>query len=173
VPLRLSETQYTVVRAALDRTVPGDDLTPGAGEAGGADYVDGLLAAFNFDPPRVWAGGPTSGRHGGAATFDQWLELGPWEERAWRARIEEWWIIYETGLATLGEDFLELSEAEQSERLSTTSKEFRELLFTHACESLYGDPVYGGNRDGQAWQAIDFRGDVQPRGYTDEEVRAP
>ena len=35
---------------------------------------------------------------------------------------------------------------------------------------MYGDPVYGGNRDLAGWQAIGFAGDVQPRGYTDDEV---
>ena len=34
-----------------------------------ADYIDGFLGAFTFDPPRIWAGGPTSGRHGGVAGF--------------------------------------------------------------------------------------------------------
>ena len=29
---------------------------------------------------------------------------------------------------------------------------------------------YGGNRDRAGWRAIGFEGDVQPRGYTDDEV---
>jgi hypothetical protein len=33
--------------------------------------------------------------------------------------------------------------------------------------------VYGGNRDGAAWTAIAFDGDVQPRGWTDDEVTNP
>ena len=51
--------------------------------------------------------------------------------------------------------------------------DFRDLLYTHACESLYGDPVYGGNRGSAGWQAIGFDGDVQPRGWTDTEVQTP
>ncbi|MEZ5176741.1 MAG: hypothetical protein R2746_00260 [Acidimicrobiales bacterium] len=51
--------------------------------------------------------------------------------------------------------------------------ELAELAFTHACESLYGDPIYGGNRDGAGWAAIGFAGDVQPRGWTDDEVSNP
>ena len=35
---------------------------------------------------------------------------------------------------------------------------------------MYGDPVYGGNRDQAGWRAIDWVGDIQPRGYTDVEV---
>ena len=52
----------------------------------------------------------------------------------------------------------------------------RRVLMTarhHACESLYGDPVYGGNRDARGWAAIGFDGDVQPRGWTDDEVTNP
>jgi gluconate 2-dehydrogenase gamma chain len=44
------------------------------------------------------------------------------------------------------------------------------LLYVHACEGAYGAPEYGGNRDLAGWQAIGFPGDVQPRGYADEEV---
>jgi hypothetical protein len=33
--------------------------------------------------------------------------------------------------------------------------------------------VYGGNRDECGWRAIGFDGDVQPRGWTDDEVSNP
>ncbi len=48
---------------------------------------------------------------------------------------------------------------------------FRRLLYEHACEGTYGDPVYGGNRDQVGWRSIGYAGDVQPRGWTDVEVR--
>jgi len=35
---------------------------------------------------------------------------------------------------------------------------------------MYGDPVYGGNRDEIGWKMIGWLGDIQPRGYTDVEV---
>ena len=62
---------------------------------------------------------------------------------------------------------------QQARRLDAADDEFRELVFDHACEALYGDPVYGGNRDGAGWVAIGFAGDVQPRGWTDAEVERP
>ena len=49
--------------------------------------------------------------------------------------------------------------------------DFKALLYEHACEGMYGDPVYGGNADGRGWTFIRFGGDRQPRGYTDEQVR--
>jgi gluconate 2-dehydrogenase gamma chain len=173
VPSNLTSSQLVALRCVLDRVIPGDDLTPGAGEAGGAEYIDRLLGAFNFDPPQIWAGGPTSGRRGGAAAFDHWIEMGEWEKLAWRTRIDQWSLVYEAGLLALGDDFVELSPDQQTERLKQTSTEFRSVLYEHGCESLYGDPIYGGNRDAKAWQAIDYRGDVQPEGYTDQEVSAP
>jgi len=160
-------------------------VSPGAGEAGGADYLDQLLGAFTFDPPRIWAGGPFSGRHGGEARFDQWIRLGSLEELAWRMRIEGsqdqperefngpvvgWQQRYRDAFAVLGDDFADVDGDERTARFDATDAEFHEIAFTHACESLYGDPIYGGNRDGAGWTAIGFAGDVQPQGWTDAEV---
>jgi hypothetical protein len=38
---------------------------------------------------------------------------------------------------------------------------------------MYGAPEYGGNRGCVGWNYIDYEGDVQPRGYSDEEVSQP
>jgi len=169
----LSTAQLRTLARLMDDLVPGDAPTPGAGEAGGAEYVEALLAAFDHDPPRIWAGGPFSGRHGGAALFGDFLELSPWEALAWRTRIEGWTSDYEAGLAALGDDYGDLDGPTREQRRAAAGAEFVDLVFTHACEALYGDPVYGANRDGAAWAAIDYPGDVQPAGYTDAEVSAP
>ena len=67
-PVWLTGAEHRTVTALFDLLVPADGVSPGAGECGGADYVDQLLGAFTFDPPRIWAGGPFSGRHGGSPT---------------------------------------------------------------------------------------------------------
>ena len=184
-PVWLTPAEHRTVAALLDLLVPGDGVSPGAGEAGGADYVDQLLGAFSFDPPRIWAGGPFSGRHAGDARFERWIPLRPLEELAWRIRIEGsqglpdrefngpvigWQEQYRSILDALGDDFADSLPGEQAARVAALDPDARELIFTHACESLYGDPVYGGNRDRAGWVAIDFAGDVQPRGWTDAEV---
>jgi hypothetical protein len=184
-PVWLTPAEHRAVAVLLDLLVPNDGVSPGAGEAGGADYVDQLLGAFTFDPPRIWAGGPFSGRHGGDAGFERWIPLGALEELAWRIRIEGsqglperefngpvtgWQQQYREALAGLGDDFADADPTVQRQRLASLTDELRELAFTHACESLYGDPVYGGNRDRSGWAAIGFAGDVQPRGWTDAEV---
>ena len=73
------------------------------------------------------------------------------------------------GGAALGADFCEIDPLEQDQRLRA-QPELRRVLYIHACEGAYGPPEYGGNRDRNGWRAIEFPGDSQPRGYTDDEV---
>src|ERR1700691_1421050 len=87
MPLWFTEEEFRILRAACDRLIP-EDETPGATSVGVPDYIDGLLGAFLVDPPRIWAGGPTSGRHGGEAAFSRFHRLGRLDELAWRTRIE-------------------------------------------------------------------------------------
>ncbi len=180
----LTAHEYLVVAAAADRLIPPLGDHPGGAALGVADYVDNLLAAFTFDPPLIYAGGPFSGRFGGDPSFARFLPLSRNEELAWRTRIEGsrgfpdrefngpvrgWQEIYREGVAALGDDFCEVDGDAQDERLRA-QPELRRLLYGHACEGAYGAPEYGGNRDLMGWQAIQFVGDVQPRGYTDDEV---
>ena len=180
----LSEQEHAVVAAAVDRLIPPLDGHPGGAALGVADYIDELLGAFTFTPPRIFAGGPFSGRHGGDASFATFLELSRNEELAWRTRIEGsrglserefngpvrgWQEVYRTGIAGLGGDFCDLSGEAQDQRLRG-DPELRTLLYQHACEGAYGAPEYGGNRDLMGWHTIGFAGDSQPRGYTDDEV---
>ena len=116
--------------------------------------------------------------------FSEFLPLSRLEELAWRTRIEGsrgiaerewngpvrgWQEIYRDGIGALDAGFLDLDAAEQESALAALP-EFADLLFEHACEACYGPPEYGGNRDLAAWRAIGYAGDVQPRGWTDEEV---
>jgi hypothetical protein len=183
-PPYLTPEQHEAVAAACDRLIPPAAGHPGGRALGCADYVDALLGAFTVDPPRVWAGGPFSGRAGGEARFGAFLPLSRVEELAWRTRIEGsrgiperefngpvtgWQERYRDGLAALGADFATLTPAEQDARLDAVP-DFKDLLYRHACEGAYADPEYGGNRGRAGWRAIRFPGDVQPGGYTDEEV---
>ena len=184
MPRFLTDDEHAKVAAAADRLIPARDDHPGARALGVADYVDGLLGAFTVDPPRIWAGGPFSGRHGGDAAFERFLDLSRVEELAWRTRIEGsqgiaerefngpvvgWQERYRAGLEALGDDFVDTAPDVQDTRLDADAG-FKALLHEHACQGAYGDPVYGGNRGGAAWRAIQYEGDVQPKGYTDQEV---
>jgi hypothetical protein len=187
MPVWLSDEEHAVLSAACDRMMPPSAAGPSASAAGVPDYIDGLLGAFTFDPPRIWAGGPTSGRFGGAPAFATFHRLTALDELAWRMRIEgscgqperefNGPVVglqqrYRDGLAALGPDYLELEPAEQAARLRA-DPDFADLLYGHVCEGMYGAPEYGGNRGLSGWAAIGFDGDVQPRGWTDEEVSNP
>ena len=180
----LTTTELAVLEAVVDRLVPPHGEHPGAASLGAADYIDGLLAAFEVDPPRIWAGGPDSGRHGGEPSFGELMALGPLEDLAWRTRIEGsrgipererlgrvngWQQDYRDGLGGLGTDFVACDAKEQDRRLDVQPA-FRDLVYEHACEGAYGAPEYGGNLNLAGWRAIQYPGDVQPRGYTDAEV---
>ena len=186
MPAFFTDEELRVIEAACARLIP-TDHDPGAREAGVADYIDGFLGAFTFDPPRIWAGGGFSGRMGGDPRFGQFVRLGRLDEIAWRTRLEGSLGIperefngpviglqerYRRGLADLGTDFADAGEEEQDERLRATP-EFTALMYGHACEGMYGAPEYGGNRGLVGWRYIGFEGDVQPRGYSDEEVSGP
>jgi hypothetical protein len=186
MPAFLTEEEYSTLVAVCGRLIPAEQ-GPGAAEAGAADYVDLLLGAFSFDPPRIWASGPFSGRFGGEPGFDTFLPLSPLEDLAWRMRIEGsqgrperefngpvvgLQQLYRDGLAGLGRDFAVVDSEEQDRRLRA-DRGFARLVYEHCCEAMYGAPEYGGNRDLAGWQLIDFAGDVQPRGYSDEEVAEP
>jgi hypothetical protein len=180
----LTDVEHRILVAASDRLVPPLDAHPGAAALGTADYVDTFLGAFHFDPPRIWAGGPFSGRAGGEASFGEFMALSRLEELAWRTRIEgsqgrperefNGPVVglqqrYRDGLAALGADFADCTPDDQDARLDA-DPEFKALLYRHVCEGAYAAPEYGANRDTAGWRAIGFPGDVQPRGYTDEEV---
>jgi len=184
VPHFLSLEECAVLSAVADRLIPPLDAHPGGAALGAVEYVDQLLAAFSFDPPLIFAGGPFSGRFGGDASFGRFLPLSPREELAWRTRIEGsqgraerefngpvrgWQQIYRDGIAALGPDFCDADDEEQERRLAA-QRELRTVFYAHACEGAYGAPEYGGNVDLAGWRVIGFDGDVQPRGYTDEEV---
>ena len=186
MPVFFSADELRVVEAACARLIPTDD-DPGASEAGVAEYIDGFLGAFSFDPPRIWAGGAYSGRFGGEPGFSGFTPLNRLDELAWRTRLEgsqgrperefNGPVVglqerYREGLAALGSDFADAGAEEQDRRLKA-QPEFTDLLYEHACEGMYGAPEYGGNRDLVGWRYIGFEGDVQPRGYSDAEVSGP
>jgi hypothetical protein len=180
----LTDDERATLTAVADRLIPPGDGHPGGSALGVVDYVDGLHDAFAVDPPRIWAGGPYSGRAGGAAGFGSFLTLSPLEELAWRTRIEGslgipererlgpvvgWRTRYREGLAALGPGFVALAPDAQDAALDAHAT-FRDLVYEHVVEGAYAAPEYLGNRDLAGWTAIGFPGDVQPRGYTDEEV---
>jgi gluconate 2-dehydrogenase gamma chain len=85
----------------------------------------------------------------GAVTYIERALQGPYAEHA---------ATYAAGLAEL-DGFAELSEQEQDERLrAIEGTAFFELVRAHVLEGMFGDPSYGGNRDGAGWRLLDYPG---------------
>jgi hypothetical protein len=177
--------QAAVVEAATARIAPGpaDDPDeaghPGAREADVTGYIDSMLSALgSLDDaaPLVFAGGPWSNRHtSGPDLMAHFLPLDPVARIAWRRRLTGWQQQYRQGIATLdklaGGDFTKASGAKQDKILVMSAlSDFVSLLFEHTIEGLYAAPEYGGNRGLAGWKEIGFPGDIQPRGYTADEV---
>ncbi len=179
--------QAAVVADATARIAPGpeDDPAeaghPGAREADVTGYIDtmlGALAALGDDnpPPMVFAGGPWSNRHtSGPDLMNFFVALDPVTRIGWRKRLTGWQQQYATGIHALdklaGGDFTKAAPAKQDEILAAQSvSTFTALLFEHTIEGLYANPEYGGNRGLAGWKDIGFPGDIQPRGYTSDEV---
>lgn len=189
--------QLQVVTEATARLIPGPDDDPaeaghpGAREAGVAAYITTLLGALDHDPPTIFAGGPFSDR-AGSPTDDMavFIVPNPALLANWAGRLKKLQTTYAEGVAALdrlargkgAKDFLHLDQAQMDSVLTANPKVaslpagyagFTDLLFEHAIEGMYSVPEYGGNRKGVGWKDIGFPGDVQPRGYTDQEVSAP
>jgi len=179
--------QAAVVEDATARIAPGpgDDPAetghPGAREAGVTGYIDAMLGALGAlqddnPPPVIFAGGPWSNRHtSGPDLMARFAALDPVARIAWRKRLTAWQGQYKKGIAALdklaGGDFTKAAPREQDKILAAQSvSAFTSLLFEHTIEGLYAAPEYGGNRGLAGWKDIGFPGDIQPRGYTADEV---
>lgn len=197
----LTGHELDTLRAVVDRFVPGppDDAEPGAREAGCAEAIDLLLAAFSFDPPLIHTGGPFSNRAG--ASHDDLADFVPLDRHAelgWRIRLEGsqgrperefagpvdgLQSLYRSGLAhcdarahatAAGTDFASLPSPLQDALLSDQSdgamQAFVGMALSDTLDFLFGVPEYGGNRDLIGWKLTGFDGDVQPRGFTPAQV---
>lgn len=182
----LTASERRLLSAVVDRVVPGqpEDTAVGAVQVGCPEAIDALLAAFTEDPPRIFAGAPWSDRGGSPVNhFRDFLPLDPYEERAWRLRIEGsggFQEVYRRGLAALARTqplFATLPGPVRDVALRTTNdpdvQAMRDLAITHALEFFLAAPEYGGNQGLGGWDAVGFEGDRQPRGFTEEEVDHP
>ncbi len=185
---KLSPTRFAILAAAMDALIPEVEGAGGATSANAAWYLDQLLGAFDTDPPRIFAGGPYSGRHGGHDGFDSWQRLTRVEEIRWRLYIEGSMglaerefggpvkglvDVYAEGLDALGESFASDSYDDRRAALTNADPAFLAVLYGHAVEGTYGDPVYGGNVGFVGWEGIDYEGDRQPLGYTAAQMARP
>jgi len=189
----LEPHRFATLVALMDALIPGDAAGAGATGAHAAYYLDQLLGAFRTDPPRIFAGGPYSGRHGGAASFQDFQPLTRVERIRWQTYLEgsqgiaerEWGgpvvglkETYDTNLDLLqgsagGKPFTTLGLDDRRNVVGGFDETFVALAYQHAVEGTYGDPIYGGNYLGLGWAAVGYEGDRQPIGYTARQMSHP
>jgi hypothetical protein len=199
----LSAGELEALTALTDRLIPGppEDPTPGALEAGVAQAIDLLLAAFELDPPLIHAGGPFSDRAGSRRDdFAHFVSLDRQAELGWRIRLEGsrgiperefagpvtgLQEIYRRGLAHLdqrsrqanGVGFAGASTKQQDELLADRRdaklQRFIGVALANTLEAMYGPPEYGGNRGLVGWSSNRWVGDTQPRGFPPARVTTP
>jgi gluconate 2-dehydrogenase gamma chain len=172
----LTKDQAALVGAMADRIWPRDGDSPSATELGVVTYVDGQLAGGWGAGERFYRQGPfrepeTSG-HG------YQLSLTPRD--VYRDVLPK---IDEHAKSTYGgKAFADLAAKDQDAVLTDlqagkvdlglasspngfTSTSFFIMFLQNVTEGLFGDPVYGGNKDLAGWKWIDYPGD--PMAYGD------
>lgn len=193
----LTADELVTLRAFVDRLIP-EDTDPGAVIACCAEAIDNLLGAFLSEPPFIYAGAPFSDR-GGAADNDflSFLPLDAYEDLAWRITVEGsqglaqrefngpvkgLQAIYREGLARLNEQAQAMGQADFASAPAPVRDQIIgnsddpliadlvDVGFPDTLDAMYGAPEYGGNCELVGWGFTAFEGDVQPRGYTDEQV---
>jgi hypothetical protein len=179
----LTPHQGAVIKAAAARLVPGPDDdpveklldSPGATDADVVRYIDTMLSVFDDHPPKIFAGGPWSNRHGGAHDFmAAFVPPAPRQVVAWKQRVTQLRKSYDAAIKALdaaaaGKDFSTATTVEQDHILTTHDAE-RDLIFGHTIEGMYSVPEYGGNRGTVGWKSVSWPGDVQPHGYSAAKV---
>ena len=187
VPRFLSDHEYGVVAAAADRLIPPlDDASRRRRARRRRLRRQPARARSPFDPPLIFAGGPFSGRYGGDASFarvhaavaDTRRSRGARASRvraaspnaSSTARTRGWQDDLPRPASPRSAPTSATVDGDEQDRRLAAQPELRDVLYEHACEGAYGPPEYGGNRDLAGWRVIGWEGDVQPRGYTDDEV---
>lgn len=144
-PQALSAAEFRVVEAIAGRIIPTTD-TPGAIEAGAANYIDIALAG-------------AYSRH--LKTYRQRL-----------AELDQHCReVLGKSFADLSAEHQDSTlEALEDGKIAAVAegRKFFDLILDHVMEGVFGDPQYGGNRDLIGWKLVGFPG--QRYGYDESYI---
>lgn len=142
-----------------------DHVLPGAGAWGAVDYIEALLTSLDGPVPRIYAGPAGAG--------ESWLPLDRVRRLAWRLRIHGSDAV-QTPAGMLREPVrglrpLMLAGADEAAGRFARGQsprrvwwglpsDFRDRFSELVLEGSLGDPIYGGNRGGEAWRRFHFEG---------------
>ncbi len=176
--------ERAALAAIADAVIPPDD-TPGGADLGVVGYIETLLTALDGpDVPRIWAGGPYSGRLPFADgsrpqnEFPSFLELDRINAISWKRRVDELKAQVKDGLkeaiAALPAPVASLTQPQIVDWFRGLGAGFRDLMIDLVCQGAFAAPEYGGNVALGGWKLCHYEGDVQPLGYSifDEKLQA-
>ena len=141
-----SSEQRKILDAFIGRLIPKDELGPGALECGVGDYIDQCLAGFN------------------AAEKPQFLEgLAGLDLYALRTQG----AAFATLTAEKRDAVLTAIDNNQAPNLRGFFNRARRLTL----EGMFGDPVYGGNKNFAGWDLIRYPGAKLAVGPEDQKMK--
>jgi gluconate 2-dehydrogenase gamma chain len=174
------------IESAVERIIPGDDLGPGALEAGVPYFIDqqllgsfGLAAKLYMQGP--WGGGEGTEEQGEAAESagDAQTATGTAEEPGYQLRInpQELYRLCIAALDTYAEDtygsvFASTTVAQQDELITRLADgnitveplpgqfltAFWTIFLANTKQGFFSDPLYGGNANKAGWRLVGFPG---------------
>ena len=146
------------IEAACERLIPGDEVGPGALQAGVPNYLDKQLGGAWGSGERLYRSGPWQQ---GTPSQGYQLPFTPGElfHTALRAIHAEFKDGAFKDLPSERQDaYLKSLEAGGKDLDGVPSAVFFQMLLQTTVEGFFSDPVYGGNKDMVAWRMIGFPG---------------
>jgi gluconate 2-dehydrogenase gamma chain len=146
------------IEAACERLIPGDDVGPGALDAGVPNYLDKQLGGAWGSGERLYRSGPWQQ---GTPSQGYQLPFTPAElfRTALRAMQTDFKDRAFKDLPPEQQDtYLKSLEAGAKDLGGVPSAVFFQILWQMTVEGYFSDPVYGGNKNMAAWKMIGFPG---------------
>lgn len=172
-----------------------EHVLPGSSDMGVVAYIEQLATALEFNPPRIYAGGPFSGRQPfstsppGTDDFLNFLPLNRVHLKSWQLFLygsdgtpggnpNQAIVGKVTGLrdtlkqglahaASLAPDAIQkLDDALFGWLWNLLHPDFKNALTELVIEGAFSAPEYGGNTDLSGWKLVHFAGDTLPAGYS-------
>jgi gluconate 2-dehydrogenase gamma chain len=158
----LKPLEAPFIEAVVDHMVPKDELTPSGTDIGIATYIDRALAGSWGKGDRLYMQGPW-----GKGTPNQGYQLPLTPAALFRAGIEgsntycrkTFGKTFDKCTAQQKETFLkDLSAGKITFEGGLPGRGFFGALYQTVMEGMFGDPIYGGNKDKVVWKMLGFPG---------------
>lgn len=144
----MSMDQRKTVDALIDRIIPKDELGPGAAECGVGDYIDRCLADYLAAEKPLFLDG--------LASLDVFA-------------LRTQGIAFASLTADKQDAVLTAIDNNQAPNLRGFFSRVRRLTL----EGMFGDPVYGGNKNFAGWDLIRYPGAKLAVGPEDQSMKNP